>query len=350
MMTIDEVISLLRPNIRNLKPYSSARDEYKGSDAIFLDANENPFNPPFNRYPDPHHTLLRQRLAEIKALSTEQIFLGNGSDEPIDLLVRCFCSPGRDAVLMPNPTYGMYEVAADTNDVSVKKVLLTDDFQLDTTAMLAAIDPNVKIVFLCSPNNPTGNLLDNVSVIQILNEFKGLVVLDEAYIDFAGTESFIGKLKEYPNLVVLQTLSKAWGLAGIRLGMAFAHKEIIKVLYRVKYPYNLNILTQQAGLTALANQDRIVTWVAELIAGRKKLISALQTMPVQKVFPSDANFVLVRLANASKAYEYLTERKIIARDRSSVALCNDCLRITVGTDAENDALLKELKAFLLKTN
>lgn len=345
-MTLDGTLQLLRPNIRNLKPYSSARDEYKGTDAIFLDANENPFNPPYNRYPDPHHTRLRQRLSEIKGVPASQIFVGNGSDEPIDLIVRCFCTPGRDEVLMPYPTYGMYEVAAETNDVAVKKVLLTDDFQLDTKAMLAAAGANTKVLFLCSPNNPTGNLMKQADVMQLLKDFKGIVVLDEAYIDFAGSESFISKLQDFPNLVVLQTLSKAWGLAGLRLGMAFAHTDIIRVLYRVKYPYNLNVLTQQAGLKALEKPEQTAEWVVALTEGRRKLIDRLQSISVQKVFPSDANFVLVRLANARKAYEYLTERKIITRDRSSVALCSDSLRITVGTEEENDALLKELGAFL----
>lgn len=346
MMTIDEVIGLLRPNIRNLKPYSSARDEYKGSEAIFLDANENPFNPPYNRYPDPHHAKLRQRLSEIKGVPPGQIFLGNGSDEPIDLVVRCFCIPGHDEVLMPYPTYGMYEVAAATNDIAVKKVLLTNDFQLDVPALLSALGPSTKVLFLCSPNNPTGNLLNTSDIMQLLEAFKGIVVIDEAYIDFARTRSFTNLIDQYPNVVVLQTLSKAWGLAGIRLGMAFGHEEVINIFYRVKYPYNLNVLTQQAGLDALGNPGRTAAWVDDIVHERERMAKSLRQLPVEKVFPSDANFLLVRLRNARGAYEYLTKQKIVTRDRSSIALCQDSLRITIGTAEENDAFLKELELFL----
>ncbi len=339
-MSLD-ISKLLRENIRNLKPYSSARDEFSGEAAVFLDANENPFNAPWNRYPDPHQRILKARVGEIKNIASQNIFLGNGSDEPIDLLFRAFCEPGKDNVVSINPTYGMYRVAADTNNIVVNLVSLNADFELEAEAVMAAVTPDTKIIFLCSPNNPTGNALDSHEMLKIIEGFEGLVVVDEAYIDFCPEKSLLPELDKYPNLVILQTFSKAWGMAGLRLGMAFASELIIDVLSRIKYPYNLNIMTQQKGLELLANDQLKLEWVALILKERGKMISNLNKYPfVVKVYPSDANFILVQMHDPRGIYNYLVEEQIIVRDRSSIALCEGCLRISVGSPEENATLIE----------
>lgn len=335
---------LVRPNIRELKPYSSARDEFSGDAAVFLDANENPYPSAFNRYPDPLQKELKQRISELKGIASEQIFLGNGSDEAIDLIIRAFCEPSADTILIPEPTYGMYAVCAGVNNVGVKRVSLSENFQLDVEAILGSADPSVKVIFLCSPNNPTGNLLDRDAILRLAREFRGLVVVDEAYIDFASGESVTRRLDENPNLVVLQTLSKAWGLAGLRVGMCFASPLIISILNKIKYPYNISSLTQRYALEALQEEQRKEAWVREILNERANLIAALSALPmVQHIYPSDANFVLVRMENASSVYRKLMEQGTIVRDRSRVILCENCLRITVGTPSENAILIRQLR-------
>jgi histidinol-phosphate aminotransferase len=336
--------NITRKNISSLQPYSSARDEFTGDASVFLDANENPFNAPWNRYPDPRQLELKIRLSRLKGVSTDFIFLGNGSDEPIDLLFRAFCEPCIDNVVAISPTYGMYRVAADINDIAYREVLLAEDFSLNAGKVLAATDSNTKMIFLCSPNNPTGNALDQGEVVRIVTEFNGLVVLDEAYIDFCPEKSLINDLTQFPNLVVLQTLSKAWGLAGIRLGMAFASPEIISVLSKIKYPYNINLLTQEKAVEMLQFPDQKERWVVTILQQKKKLITELSKLPVVlKIYPSDANFILVQTTAARKIYQALVDRQIIVRDRSKVALCGEALRITVGTEAENQQLIEALK-------
>jgi histidinol-phosphate aminotransferase len=334
----------IRNNILTLKPYSSARDEFSGEAMVFLDANENPFNQPYNRYPDPLQRELKSRIGKIKGVSAENIFLGNGSDEPIDLLIRAFCEPGIHNIVQIEPTYGMYQVAAGINNVEVKKTLLTDNYQLDAAGLLDSVDDYTRIIFLCTPNNPTGNALDTNEMIKVLNGFIGPVVVDEAYIDFAPGLSLLPRLKEFSNLIILQTFSKAWGMAGIRLGMAFASAQIISILNKIKYPYNLNILTQQKALELLQKAGEMKQWVETLLAEREKLAAALNQIPyVEKVWPSDANFLLVKMKNARSVYEFLVEKGIIVRDRSKVLLCEDSLRITVGSEEENKALIEALK-------
>jgi histidinol-phosphate aminotransferase len=341
--TID-INSLVRQNILRLKPYSSARDEFKGEAQVYLDANENPYPSPYNRYPDPLQLKVKEKLSRIKNVSVDQIFLGNGSDEAIDLLIRAFCEPYRDSILITDPTYGMYAVCAGVNAVNIQQVRLTTDFDLDLDAFPKAMDSTTKLIFLCSPNNPTGNLLNRQNILEILDRFYGLVVVDEAYVDFANDKSFVEELDRYPNLVVLQTFSKAWGLAGLRLGMAFASAEIISILNKIKYPYNVNIKTQELALEALDNVYKKDIWVDEILTEREKLVKALTDVPVvQHIFPTDSNFVLVKAKNASSVYQYLAEKGIIVRDRSKVTLCADCLRITVGTPAENQTLVEALK-------
>lgn len=336
--------NLLRKNIKSLQPYSSARDEYSGEAMVFLDANENPFNQPYNRYPDPLQRELKEKIALLKDVMPEQIFLGNGSDEPIDLLIRAFCEPGEDNVVSIDPTYGMYQVAAEINNVEVKKVSLTETFELDAQELLDSADEKTKLVFLCSPNNPTGNCLNEKAVLDVVKNFNGIVVLDEAYIDFAPGKSLLAQLNDFPNLVILQTFSKAWGMAGIRLGMAFAASEIVSVLNKIKYPYNLNILTQQKALELIENRDKVEKWVKLLIAEREKMRTLLADFPfVIKIFPSDANFILVKMHDARGIYEYLKENGVIVRDRSKVHLCEDSLRITIGSSDENEQLLTALK-------
>lgn len=343
-----EINSLVRKNVAKLKPYSSARDEFqapsKEASLIYLDANENPFNSDYNRYPDPHQQLLKNKIAEIKGIVPEQIFLGNGSDEAIDLLIRAFCEPGIDNVIIPQPTYGMYSVCAAINNVEVKQVTLTSDFGIDSAAIAQSWNDQSKILFLCSPNNPSGNLLNKEAIKSLLVKFNGLVVVDEAYIDFTEDQGFAPFLSEFNNLVILQTLSKAWGLAGLRLGMCFANSEVINLLNKIKPPYNINTITQSVALHHLDQQHQKTVWVKEIVAEREKLKKELlQLTIVKKVFPSDANFLLVRVAGAKAIYDQLVSQGIIVRDRSNVNLCEQCLRITVGTPEENKKLIDAIK-------
>jgi histidinol-phosphate aminotransferase len=341
---IIDISSLVRKNVLQLKPYSSARDEFQGSASVFLDANENPYPSPYNRYPDPHQLQLKEKVAKVKGVESEQIFLGNGSDEPIDLLIRAFCEPGTDNVLILQPTYGMYSVSAEINAIQIKTVNLTPHFDIDLAATEAGWNKRTKLLFLCSPNNPSGNLLNKSKIESLLKKFSGLVVVDEAYIDFAGYPGFLPLLGEYNNLVVLQTLSKAWGLAGIRLGMCFSSKEIIKILNKIKPPYNINVLTQRVAEESLNEIGRKTSYVNEIKNQRELLRDDLVKIKVvEKVFPSDSNFLLVRMSNAASIYSVLVEKGIITRDRSRVVQCENCLRITVGTPDENKVLLDELK-------
>ncbi|NOT49346.1 MAG: histidinol-phosphate transaminase [Acidobacteria bacterium] len=339
---------LVRPNIQNLKPYSSARSEFSGGASVLLDANENAFGSPagngYNRYPDPLQGELKRRVAEIKGISPDRIFVGNGSDEAIDLLIRIFCEPGRDTVITCPPTYGMYGVAAAINNIEDIKVLLTDDFQLDVESVKQAVTPSTKLIFICSPNNPTGNLMCRESVIEIAKEFEGIVIVDEAYIDFAAGPSFIEEFQKLPNIVVLQTFSKAWGMAGLRVGLAFASIEIIDLMSRVKPPYNVSGIAQCALLNALNKRPQITAWVAEALKERARLVSALSNLNiVEKVYPSDANFVLAKVAETNKIYQSLIDKKVVVRNRNNVELCGGCLRITIGTPEENQMLLNALK-------
>lgn len=342
--------ALVRPNIRNLVPYSSARDEFKGEASIFLDANENSLGSPltkwYNRYPDPLQWEVKKKISAIKGVPPEQIFLGNGSDEAIDLLFRAFCEPGMDNVIICPPTYGMYEVSANINNIGLKKIALTPDFQIDLNAIEGAIDINTRIIWLCSPNNPTGNSLNREDIEIILNNFDGLVVIDEAYINFSRQRSFIPELNEYPNLVILQTMSKAWGLAALRIGMAFASKEIIEVINRIKPPYNISQAAQDLVLDALDHVEEVNDMIRILVEERKKLEESLSTLPqVVRVYPSDANFLLVKTVDAKGIYKYLVEKGVVVRDRSNVLLCEESLRITVGTPGENEALLKMISQY-----
>jgi histidinol-phosphate aminotransferase len=339
-----ELEKLVRKNVLKLKPYSSARDEFKGSASVYLDANENPFPSSFNRYPDPHQLKLKERISIIKKIPVDQVFLGNGSDEPIDLLIRAFCEPGIDNVVIPQPTYGMYTVSAEINNVEIKTIKFTADFDLETKTVSEAWNDHTKLIFLCSPNNPSGNLLDPEKIKAVLTQFHGIVVVDEAYIDFTNYPGFVPLLKAYPNLVVLQTLSKAWGLAAIRLGMCFASEEIIGILNKIKPPYNISLLSQQTALEELHFEVRKNRWVSEIISEREKLKEGLSKIDlIKKIYPSDANFLLVKMTNARSVYEALVKKGIIVRDRSNVMLCDDCLRITIGTQQENQILLNELK-------
>jgi len=342
--------NLVRNNIRNLKPYSSARDEFKGAASIFLDANENSLGSPllkwYNRYPDPMQWKIKEKLSVIKQVPVDQIFLGNGSDEPIDLLFRCFCEPGVDEVILFPPTYGMYEVSANINNIHLSKVPLTKEFQLDLEALELAIKPNTKIIWICSPNNPSGNSIDRNDIEMVLNNFDGLVVVDEAYINFSRQKSFVGDLADYPNLVVLQTLSKAWGLAGLRVGMAFASAAIIVYLNKVKPPYNISEPVQELALKALDEIGQVNDMILQLVASRKQMEEDLmQAKPVVTVFPSDANFLLVEFSDARGMYDYLVNKGIVVRDRSNVLLCENCLRITVGTELENQQLMDAINSF-----
>ncbi|SDD44929.1 histidinol phosphate aminotransferase apoenzyme [Mucilaginibacter pineti] len=342
--------NILRENIKNLTPYSSARDEYQGEASVFLDANENAYGSPldqqFNRYPDPLQYKVKMRLSEIKGVPARNIFIGNGSDEAIDILFRSFCNPGVDNVIIVPPTYGMYQVSANINDVEARKVLLTEDYQLNLEGIAEAIDKNTKLIFICSPNNPTGNSINREDVETLLANFNGLVIVDEAYINFSRQKTFIQELTEYANLVVLQTLSKAWGLAGLRIGMAFASEEIIEVMNKVKPPYNVNESSQQLALEALANVDQVNGWIRETLLQRDRLVLAIKEFEfVLDIYPSDANFILVKTTDANGIYDFLVNKGIIVRNRSKVELCEGSLRITVGTPEENTILLDTLKTF-----
>ena len=338
--------ALVRPNIWNLVPYSSARSEFTGAASVFLDANENPFNNPYNRYPDPLQQEVKALIAQLRGVAAWQIFLGVGSDECIDVVYRTFCRPGGDNVVAMSPSYGMYEVCADINDVEYRRVSLTDDFSLDADAMLATADERTKVMWICSPNNPTGNAFALDEIEAICSRFAGIVVVDEAYIDFSTRGSMLSCLDSLPNLIVMQTLSKAWGSASVRLGIAYASAEIIGIFNKVKYPYNINLLTQRYAIDRLERHSEVAAWVELLKANRQWLIEALGSLRcVKHIYPTDANFVLVRVSDADAIYDYLRVRGIIVRNRNRVEKCLGCLRITVGTAEENEKLINALKEY-----
>ena len=342
--------TLLRPNIKNLQPYSSARHEFTGKASVFLDANENAFGSPleesFNRYPDPLQWQLKFQLARIKGVPAENIFIGNGSDEVIDLAYRIFCDPQKDNVIICPPTYGMYQVSANINDVAIKKVNLIPEFQLDVEGILNATDSNTKLLFICSPNNPTGNNMNRTDVEMLLNNFLGIIIIDEAYINYSKQKTFIQELTEYPNLIVMQTLSKAWGLAALRLGLCFASMDIIDIFNKVKPPYNINEASQQLALEALQNTQLVNDWIKTVVQQKEVLVTELHKFSfVKKIYPADANFILVKVNDADGLYQYLTANEIIVRNRSKEILCDNCLRITIGTPAENEQLLSTLKKY-----
>lgn len=338
---------LVRPNIKALAPYSSARNEYNGHVAhVFLDANENPYNKPLNRYPDPLQLELKKQLARLKGVKASRIFLGNGSDEAIDLLYRCFCRPGIDNVVAIEPTYGMYKVCADINDVEYRKVLLDNQFQTTADELLNATDVNTKLIWICSPNNPTGNIIKRDVIENVLRRFDGLVVLDEAYSDFSAERPMRLQLDIYPNLIVLNTLSKAWGMAAIRLGMAFAQESIIELFNKVKYPYNINLLTQQQAMETIKDSYQVEKWIGVILQERSRLMDAFKLLPICKeVYPSDANFFLARMTDAQSIYDYLIKKGVVVRNRTHISLCQDCLRITIGTKTENQELLAALRQY-----
>ncbi|MDR0232543.1 MAG: histidinol-phosphate transaminase [Dysgonamonadaceae bacterium] len=334
---------LVRQNIWNLKPYSSARDEFKGEASVYLDANENPYNNDVNRYPDPLQWEVKEKISQIKGVAIKKIMLGNGSDEPIDLVFRVFCEPGIDNVVAIDPTYGMYQVSADINNVEYRKVLLNSDFDFNSDNLLQKTDKNTKAIFLCSPNNPTGNSLNRNEIVKTIENFAGIVVVDEAYIDFSSQKSFLNELDKYPNLIVLQTFSKAWAGAGIRLGMAFASEEIIRLFNKVKYPYNVNKLTQNYALNLLNNYQEVRDKVATILEERAKLQQELSNLScVEKAYPTDSNFLLIKVGDADNMYQQLVNKGIIVRNRNKISLCMNCLRITVGTPEENKELITEL--------
>lgn len=339
---------LTRPNIWALKPYSCARDEFKGMKAdVFLDANENPHSAPFNRYPDPLQEELKQMIAPLKGVPAKNIFLGNGSDEAIDLPFRIFCRPGIDNVVAIDPTYGMYEVCADTNDVEYRKVPLTEDFDIEPEKLLAACDENTKIIFICSPNNPTGNAFLTEKIEKVVSEFEGIVIVDEAYSEFSSQKPMRSLLAKYPNLIVLNTFSKAWGAAAIRLGMAFASEEIIGLFNKVKYPYNVNKLTQDKAKEILSDQTLLHRNIRLILEERTHLMQSVSVLPIcNKVYPTDANFFLARMTDAVGIYRYLVQKGIIVRNRNHISLCGNCLRITIGTKAENVKLLAALRQYV----
>ena len=338
---------LTRKNIWNLAPYSSARNEYAGREArVFLDANENPYNAPYNRYPDPLQLELKEAIAKVKGVPAQCIFLGNGSDEAIDLPYRCFCEPGVDNVVAIEPTYGMYKVCADINNVEYRPVLLDENFQTTADALLAATDEHTKIIWLCTPNNPTGNCLKPEEVVKVIEQFDGLVIVDEAYSDFASQKTLRSELAKYPNLIVLNTMSKAWGCAAIRLGMAFASEGIIDIFNKVKYPYNVNLLTQQQALKALQDPFEVDGWVKILKEERGRVMQAFSILPIcEKIYPTDANFFLAKMTDATGIYNYLVDQGIIVRNRNRVQLCQNCLRITIGTKTENSELIAALRQY-----
>ena len=338
---------LVRENIWNLTPYSSARNEYSGHVAhVFLDANENPYNKPFNRYPDPLQTEVKKLVSKVKHVAQEKIFLGNGSDEAIDLPYRIFCRPGIDNVVAIEPTYGMYSVCAAINDIDYRPVLLDDNYQMHADSLLQACDENTKLIWLCSPNNPSGNNMKREEVVKVLENFDGIVIVDEAYSDFSNQRTFREDLDLYPNLIVLNTMSKAWGCAAIRLGMAFARKEIIDLFNKVIYPYNVNALTQKQALEALSDPFETAKWVKTLLLERQRMIQAFSELPIcMKVYPTDANFFLAKMTDAQVIYQYLVEKGIIVRNRTKVSLCHNCLRVTIGTRSENNELLAALRQY-----
>ena len=350
-----DIDNLVRENIKNLKPYSSARNEYSGEASIFLDANENAYGSPislpsplenFHRYPDPLQLDLKNTLSKIKGVPSQNIFIGNGSDEIIDIVYRIFCEPGRDNVIICPPTYGMYKVGADINNVEIREVLLTEDFQLNVEGILSASDDNTKLLFICSPNNPTGNNMNRLDIELLLNNFRGLVIIDEAYINFSRQKTFIQELTEYQNLIVLQTLSKAWGLAALRLGLGFASERITALFNKVKPPYNINNASQQLGLKALSNIEEVNANIKNIVEQRNWTEQHLKQFGfVQAIYPSDSNFILVKVNDADKLYQYLATNKIIVRNRSKEPLCENCLRITIGTPTENESLLNALKSY-----
>ena len=337
---------IVRKNIYSLKPYSSARNEFKGEASIFIDANENPYDTPYNRYPDPLQLQVKEKISALKGVDVENIFLGVGNDEPIDLLYRIFCEPQKDNVVALEPTYGMYAVCADINNVEYRTVSLKENYQFSADDLLAATDENSKIIWLCSPNNPTGNALDTEEIEKVLKNFSGIVAVDEAYIDFSSQPSFLKVLKEYPNMVVLQTFSKAWGSAGVRLGMAFASEDIIKIFNKVKYPYNVNVLTQRYAIKLLDNFSQVEKKVKAILKNREKLEKQLAKIKcIKEVYPTDANFILVKTIDSDAIYKYLIEKGIVARNRNGITLCDNCLRITVGTAEENKQVIAALKNF-----
>ena len=340
-----EIKALCRPNIWRLAAYSCARTEFSGRSAtVFLDANETPFNKPFNRYPDPLQQELKQLLSAVKGVPAENIFLGNGSDEAIDLPYRIFCEPGIDNVVAIAPTYGMYEVCADVNNVEYRPVLLDADYRITADKLLGACDAHTKLMWICSPNNPTGNLIDREAIEKVLQMFQGIVIIDEAYSDFANARPFRHELASHPNLIVLNTMSKAWGCAAIRLGMAFASKDIIGLFNKVKYPYNVNALTQRQAIDALKDPFAVDKWVSIIKQERTRVMQAFADLPIcKKVYPTEANFFLARVTDAQGIYDYLVDRGIIVRNRTRITLCDDCLRITIGTKSENQELLAALR-------
>ena len=339
--------NLVRPNIWRLSAYSSARNEYSGHVArVFLDANENPYNKPFNRYPDPLQLELKVQIAKVKRVSEDKIFLGNGSDEAIDLVYRIFCSPQKDNVVAIEPTYGMYKVCADINEVEYRPVLLDDNYQITANKLLAACDKNTKIIWLCSPNNPSGNNINRDEIVKVITCFDGIVIVDEAYSDFSKQKPLRDDLDKYANLIIFNTMSKAWGCAAIRLGMAFAHKNIIDIFNKIKYPYNVNLLTQQQAMEAFKDSYEIEKWVNILILERGRMIESFNDLPIcEHVYPTDANFFLARMSDAQAIYEYLVDKGIIVRNRTRIKLCQNCLRITIGTKSENNELLAALRQF-----
>jgi histidinol-phosphate aminotransferase len=341
-----DILALARENVKRLKPYSSARDEFEGTASVFLDANENPFPLGYNRYPDPHQRELKVAIAKVKGVEPDQIFLGNGSDEAIDLLFRVFCEPGQASIIAPQPTYGMYTVSAAVNDIEIISATLSPSFDLLSAEITEALKPQTRIIFLCSPNNPSGNLLNPEEIESILRTFNGIVVVDEAYIDFTDSVSWTTKILEYQNLVVLQTLSKAWGLAGLRLGMCFANEEIIKLINKIKPPYNINSFTQFEALNRITtSQAEMNAMVKTIRQERQRLAKDLTALPrVIKVYPSEANFLLVQVSEAKEIYSRLIQKGIVVRDRSNVILCDNCLRITVGTEEENTQLIQAIRS------
>ena len=338
---------LTRKNIWNLAPYSCARNEFSGTTArVFLDANENPYGSPLNRYPDPLQLELKKKIEQVKGIPVDYTFLGNGSDEAIDLMYRCFCEPKEDNVVAIEPTYGMYKVCADINDVEYRPVLLDENYQIAADKLLAACDAHTKVIWVCSPNNPTGNDINRDEIVKLLNAFEGIVVVDEAYSDFSRLRPLRYELPRYPNLVVLNTLSKAWASAAIRLGMAFASPEIIDIFNKVKYPYNVNYLTQQQAIKVLSDPFEVDRWVQMILQERSRMLEAFSQLSIcEKVYPTDANFFLARMTDATRIYDYLVEQGIIVRNRSRIQLCDNCLRITIGTRTENNELLSALRQY-----